>query len=252
MPVQFRTRIAVLAATLAVAAMSTAQTAESKLRTSIDAIRSTGELALGLDGTRQVGSTTIPVVASLSIQLDISAGYPVWRFEAENFENGVRTHRIVGDGQFFITYDALKNTYTSIRYGTVDASGQLPDHLTRAFLALRRRSPAPVAFLAAMGSDVFERGGTRWAPYLSTGTRHDDLNNVIVRTNNPWWRETSYHLDLAGKWVGVTHREVNNGTVYKEDIWPVTVHAGTVFAGANFTFIPPPGSRSLGGESVGP
>jgi hypothetical protein len=234
------------------AAVGPAQTAEAMLRSSIDGIRSTGAVAFSMTGTRQTSATTIPVVASLAIQLDVSAGYPVWRFEAKNYENGVLTHRLVGDGQFFVTYDALKNTYSSIRYGTVDGATQLPDHLARGFLALRRRGPAPVSFLAAMGSDIFERGGARWAPYLPTGTRYDTAGEVIVQATTPWWRETRYQLDAAGKWVGVSHREVNSGSNYRDETWPTTIYAGTVFSDTSFVFTPPPGSRSLGGEAVGP
>jgi len=93
-------------------------------------------------------------------------------FEGLVVENGMTTHRYVGDGDPFWVYDALKNTYSVVDYGSATTPAQQGSRL---FNTLKRVTSGPSQFAAGFLADI-DRCRTSgsvavadtWTPYIST------------------------------------------------------------------------------------
>ncbi len=121
-------------------------------------------------------------------------------FEGLESEQSSKTRRYVGDGDHLWVYDAKRNTYSVVDYG----SGQTPaERGGKLFNSLKRVTSGPAQFVAGLLADIdrsrtagYDVVASTWTPYFSLATVETSLMSIACNTRPPQDTHLTYGFQL--------------------------------------------------------
>lgn len=222
-------------------------------------LRAHDALTVSLVGSEEVGGNATPFAFLFNLKREVRSGHPTWLLEARAAVNGVVTSRTVGDGVFFWHYWTRSNTYTSSVYGDPNGGAQPAGALSRLLRMTTLRSTGAGGFVARLLEEVHDPVlRTEWRPWLSMASVRLEGDQIVCTATTPLAATLTYTIQQTTGVSGFPVWNLSQATYVGESTvsgrlrrvsWTATLTPGQVSEDANFTFVPPAGSRPVAGGS---
>lgn len=233
-------------ALLALAAASSAQSAERIMSSAMLDLATEPSIAVALSGFVSVGETKTPFTVNSYWK---TANKKVY-METLLFRGTTLVQRVVADGSTLWSYRASKNEFSSVA---------LSEENTHAKLAAQLRSllPGQAAFIAQLWDDMYRRS-SEWKAYDAFATKEvefqpdADGNMVPVAVHatagKPIHTWIDYLVSGSGGYFKLDEvlyekRDVEQGQA-RITKWNAKIYQSFTPVEVDFTFVPPKGARS--------
>lgn len=248
---------------------------EDTIHSAFATFRTQPEVMIAIDGTDQLGSRTNVIYSNAFFKWDPAQPNSFAKTELNEYLNGARMKRIVGDGMTLWSYDFAKNTYSASRYGSYGAA-QPQGFRASMLFELTNATSGPSVFLARTLREIFSGDFAQyrsWFPMAqitvvsdvaptrsmvdpivpSRSYTGDQLNFYVVYTYNPRVRRSgAFHFsrsDVTKPWTlaevfYADGTSLNASTPRLVD-WRMTFHTGMLPASTNYVFVPPTNARAI-------
>ncbi|ARU39768.1 hypothetical protein CCB80_00855 [Armatimonadetes bacterium Uphvl-Ar1] len=244
-----------LTATLmAAAAMSQAQlpAAKTLMGDVLTDLGSEPVYSLYKSGTEDINGTITNIDSGLIVR-DVSTnpGEVHYRIEYVARRNGVYTHRGVVDGSRIWFYTVATNSYSTYTYNQLNVA----DQPATIFRTLRKFISGEDQFLVQLAQEAYEArisgsaaAANKWLPWMPMYSSLVVSSGVIEAVSQvPNYRYLAYEtsslagVDILSRIVGRTEK-IRGATTTIND-WNINAYKYEL-ASANYTFVPPAGSRA--------
>lgn len=235
----------------AATALSQVAPAEQPIQSALTGLRTHAGLQVVLSGTQSAGEASETFTTTLYWFESIEDGRPVVRVEVVGDKNAAEVFRIVGDGVTLWAYDARRNEYSATRYGNY--RGAQPENYVNALLGalgsmIEGRSALPVRLL----NQVYGGESARYRSWLPGATPVNSGISVLYQLGSPVRRRLEFRYTGVDPAVLIDsidyYDRVELGSIVRETTWQISpLSLDAVPAEANFSFVPPAGSRAIAG-----
>lgn len=243
-------------------------------------LRGENKALFRLIGAEYFGSTTTPINVDLFYDRPVGKTMQDLRMELLEARNGAWTRRVVADGRHVWGVDLVKNTYSTARYGSYNAT-KPADYEQNGFQSLNVLSNGQSSWLSRLTREVWGGNDAVYRPWIPASSNRSEATvqgtgatfaDPVVPTriyaSSLTKKYHVYWLSKAGTPVrSLTFELVENasgtawnlnaiyfsdrtavGSVAKLTDWKADLFVGTALpAAGNFAYTPSPGARAIAG-----
>lgn len=200
-------------------------------------------------GFVRTGESSVPFGARLALTTGSAWGDGRPRLEFRRIEGATLVQRAVGDGTLLWHYNAVRDEYGSLSYGTSSLGGS---PLRQLLVGLGRLTWGRSGILARLAMDLWRSPGSApsaaWTPWLPVGELSVEGSTIVVRQGDD---RVVYELDPPGT-GGRPYYRLRSvryegwdrfGAFPRLTEWMVEVRLGWLPEDAEFRFAPPLSAR---------
>lgn len=240
-------------------------------------LRSAEKALYRLIGSEKFGSSTTPFASDFFYDRPLASVSQDLKMELVEARNALVTRRVVADGRHVWGIDPIKNTYSTVRYGSYTAA-RPTDYEQNALQSMNVLASGQSAWPARMAREVW--GGTgalyrSWIPASSNRSEYtveggasqtDPVMTTRSYVSTPikkfhiYWitkagtptRSLTFELkqDSSSAWQlkAVYYTDVvQQGAIQRVTDWKMDIYTGVLPTPGIFTYTPAPGAKAIAG-----